>query len=360
VLLFISLGFLGIHTYNIGTSFLLFFVLAVMLAGIYYSKRDQLIILFVIIVGTLLVSWFLIKDLELTLTGGITFSGLMIGVWLLQLLSSNLLHRSLQHQKELTTKLRIEINERLNAEQKMAENNLDLEKRVRQRTAQLQAANEELQAVGYSIAHDLRAPIRAIIGLNQLVLSEHADLINQEIRDYLERTNEASSRMDSMLEGLLSLLNLGNIKPTLSQLDLSAMAEEIFSNLAQEVRTPDISFKVHPTPPTFGDPELIIELLAQLITNAINFSKQGAPVEIEFGAVGTPDQPVYFLKDNGIGIDMEYALRVFEPFTSLNQTDQYSGNGIGLTIARRIIDLHKGKIWVESEESVGSTFFFTF
>ena len=359
ILIFLALGFFGVYEFNFGTTFLLFFVLTVLLAGIYYPKSLQLAILFLIITGSIGLSWIDAKDWDLTLTGGIPFSGLLIGIWLLQQLSNNLLHRSMQHQKQLTAKLQKEVDERKTAEQKMAEVNLTLEQRVRERTAQLEAANQELQTVSYTIAHDLRAPIRAIIGLNEMVIQEHSAALDQEILDHLEKTSSASSRMDSLIEGLLSLLSLGDTELSITVLDLSAMAEGIFSGLIEDLDSSTISFTAHPTPQAKGDPVLTIELLAQLISNAIKFAKPETPLQIEFGAIDSPEKPVYYLKDNGVGIHMDYAAHIFDPFISLNQPELFPGNGIGLTIARRIVRLHQGEIWVESEESQGSTFFFS-
>ena len=359
VIIFLALGFLGVYIYNIGTTFTLFFVLAFLLAGMYYSKRFQLVILTTVLLLTIIISWVTTQDFELTLTGGITFTGLMIGVWLLQLLGNNLLRKSLQHQKDLTNQLRIEVEERINAEKKMAETNQSLEKRVEERTAQLQSANQELRSIGYSIAHDLRAPIRAIIGLNEMVVSDHSHAINPEVQGYLEKAIAASNRMNTMLDGLLNLLNLNQVEIQTSDTDLSKMADEIFRQLVEENQIPKAAMQVRPTPPARADAGLMKQALSQLIVNSITYSKPDSPLFLEFGSQNSGKKPVYFLKDNGIGFDMAYADRVFAPFTSLDPNEEFSGRGIGLTIAKRIINLHGGTIWAESQKSQGATFYFS-
>jgi signal transduction histidine kinase len=359
VLIFLTIGFLGIYNNSLATTFILFLVLAIFLSGIYYCRGTQLIILLGIIISTIGISWITTQNFDLTLTGGIPFTGLMIGIWLLQLFSNNLLTKSLQHQKDLTSQLRVEVNERLKAERKMAEINLSLEKRVSERTGQLAAANQELQSLAYSIAHDLRAPIRAIIGLNEMIISEHDDAGDENILGYLEKTISAGTRMDLMLDGLLNLLSLNEVELSISEVDLGEIAENIFNDLTRELNIQNASLDVRDSPNAQADPALMLELLTQLITNALKFAKPDSPIRLEFGFHDAAAEPAYYLKDNGIGFDMQYSEKVFDPFISLNVGDENPGDGIGLSIARRIIKLHQGKIWVESAETQGATFYFT-
>jgi signal transduction histidine kinase len=355
VMIFLALGFFGIYTFNFGTTFLLFFVLSTILSGYYYSQRTQLVILFVIMGGAAACSWISTGDLDLTLTAGITFAGLLIGVWLLQVMGNNLLQKSLRYQKELTAQLREEVKERKASEIKTAELNSSLEKRVAERTEQLINANQELYQVTYSIAHDLRAPVRAIIGLNEIVVKEHTAELDAEILKYLDKSIQAGSKIDRMLEELLYLLGLRDVEIEKTTIDLSALAERIFdrSNLQ------GTSVNILETPTAEGDFSLVSELLNQLISNAIKFSGEGSGKQIEFGALADYKNTIYYLKDNGIGISMNYTDQIFEPFISLHNQDEFQGTGIGLTIARRIVDLHHGNIWVESEQGEGSTFFFS-
>jgi len=355
VFLFLALGFFGVYAYNIGTTFLLFFVLAVILSGYYYSRLIQLIILIISIAGTFSISWITVHDWELTLTAGITFSGLLIGIWLLQLMGNNLLEKSLDYQKQLTNQLRDEVKERKAAEKSIAEMNSSLEKRVANRTRQLINANQELYQVTYSIAHDLRAPIRAIIGFDEIVATEHAAKLDPEIIGYLEKSIKAGRKIDSMLEDLLYLLSLRNVEINQSSVNLGAEADRIFNELEHH----EISLTIHDTPPAQADLTLVAELLTQLITNAITFSGEGSSKQIEFGSLRDHQKTIYYLKDNGIGISMNYADQIFYPFVNLADSDISKGNGIGLTISRRIVELHQGNIWVESKIGEGSTFFFT-
>ncbi|MEN8241869.1 MAG: ATP-binding protein [Chloroflexota bacterium] len=353
--LFLALGFFGVYAYNIGTTFLLFFILAVILSGYYYSRLTQLIIIIISIVGTFSISWITVHDWELTLTAGITFSGLLIGIWLLLLMGNNLLEKSLDYHKQLTNQLRIEVFERKTAELSIAENNISLEKRVANRTRQLITANQELYQVAYSIAHDLRAPIRAIIGFNEIIATEYAAKLDPEITGYLEKSIKAGRKTDSMLEELLYLLSLRNVELNRSNIDLGAEAIRVFNELEHQ----EISLTIHETPPAEADLSLVTELLTQLISNAITYSGNGNSKQIEFGSLRDHKKAIYFLSDNGIGINMNYADKIFDPFVNLAEPDKSEGNGIGLTIARRIIELHQGNIWVESKKGEGSTFFFT-
>jgi PAS domain S-box-containing protein len=224
----------------------------------------------------------------------------------------------------------------------------DLSRRVALRTKELEAAVKELEGFTYSVSHDLRGPLRAISAASMILREDYGDSLPQEAQDHLLRQAEAAKRMSVLIDDLLKLSRIGRQELTPENFDLSAMALEV----AEELQVVD-RVQIEPGIQAHGDPRLVRFVLLNLIENAVKFSPDGGNVR-----VGSSEQG-YFVADEGIGFEMEYAPKIFRPFERLVRNDEYPGTGIGLANAQRIVQRHGGTIWAESEPGKGSTFWFT-
>jgi light-regulated signal transduction histidine kinase (bacteriophytochrome) len=218
--------------------------------------------------------------------------------------------------------------------------------------------NKELEAFAYSISHDLRAPVRAIKGIAQLFEEEYASGMTNEEREYLTRISASSEKMNELIEGLLTLSYMGQQDLTLQKLDLSQMAEKIFA----DIRELDTSRQIHLQTPDqleiTGDRQLVTAMMTNLISNAAKFTRGCESALIEIGTETKNDRQVVFVRDNGIGFEMNYAEKLFEPFNRLNTESEIEGTGVGLAIVKRVVQRHNGQIWVESRPGEGATFYF--
>lgn len=250
--------------------------------------------------------------------------------------------------------------------------NLNLEQRVAERTAQLEATNKELEAFSYSVSHDLRAPLRSIDGFS-LALLERCTNLDEKGKHYLQRIRAASQRMGELIEDLLHLSRVTRSEMQFQTVDLSVIVNKIASELQQVQPERLVEFAIAPDITAQADPQLIRVLFENLLDNAWKFTSHNKPARIEFGKLSPkqlkflterPLSPfysseVYFISDNGAGFDMAYAARLFVAFQRLHSEDEFPGNGIGLATVKRIVLRHGGQIWAESVLDKGTTFFFT-
>lgn len=244
------------------------------------------------------------------------------------------------------------INERKRAEEKIFLLNKELEQRVIERT-------KEIESFSYSVSHDLRAPLRAISGFSEILINDYAEEADHDMKDYLNKINLASHEMHDLITDLLSLSQLSRRKLSLISFSPDALAIQVFESLKKLEDKRTINFQALNCPQVIADQNLIKLLLTNLISNAMKFSREGEIMSIEFGSLEEKDGTVFYLRDNGIGFNMAYADKIFAPFQRLHSGSKYEGTGIGLAIAYRVIQNHKGKIWVESLEGEGSTIYFT-
>lgn len=253
----------------------------------------------------------------------------------------------------------LDISERKQVERMLQNLNEELEERVRVRTQQLEKKTVELESFSYSISHDLRAPLRAINGLSQILLEEYSQDWEQDPKSLLDTIVSASQKMDRLIDGLLVLSRLGqkHLSPALT--DIGKLATQVYASQTEMTKNREITFTVQEMPQVFADQQLLETALTNLISNAVKFTQPRKHAKIEFGILRPGDMPVFYLKDNGVGFNMNYAGKLFTPFQRLESEEEFEGTGIGLTIVKRIIERHKGSIWVESEEGKGTTFFFT-
>jgi PAS domain S-box-containing protein len=251
------------------------------------------------------------------------------------------------------------IEDKNTAEKKIRQLNTDLEQRVKERTEQLQYANNELEAFAYSVSHDLRTPLRALDGFSSLLLEDYKNVVDETGRDYLERIKKASGKMGQLIEDLLNLSRISRRELTRSSVNMSALARQCADDFAKQSPHRMVRIEITPNLECQGDSNLLKIAMENLINNAFKFTNQQAYALIEFGVIYQDGKKVYFVRDNGIGFDMSYATRLFTPFQRLHNDRDFPGTGIGLVTVQRIINKHGGKIWAESIPLQGAIFFFT-
>ncbi|MGB4235418.1 MAG: ATP-binding protein [Methanoregulaceae archaeon] len=243
-------------------------------------------------------------------------------------------------------------------EEEMRRLNVELERRVSQRTTELAEATSEMEAFTYSVSHDLRAPLRAIDGYSFLLLQEKGGRLGEQERHYIDAIRQSVQQMDDLINGLLSLSRMGRVELKREWVSPGPMVREILAELHPGLEGRG-EVRVGLLPPCYADPVMLRQVYYNLISNAFKFSRHVDHPEIEIGAMAGEEPPAYFIRDNGVGFDMRYADNLFKPFHRLHTPGKYEGSGIGLTIVDRIIRRHGGRIWAESEPGKGATFFFT-
>jgi len=234
-----------------------------------------------------------------------------------------------------------------------------LEKMVELRTAELKAANQELEAFSYSVSHDLRQPLRAIDGYSEAIAEDCSEGLDDQALEYLGRIRSASGRMSMLIDSMLTLSSVTRHKLDCVPVDLSKLVTSIIAELQAEDPERKATFNITPAVMARGDERLLYIALSNLLENAWKYSSKEIQPVIEFGVLDKDDGPVFYVKDNGAGFDMKYAERLFVAFNRLHGPAEFGGSGIGLATVYRVITRHRGRIWAESELTRGSTFFFT-
>src|SRR5437879_2608414 len=235
----------------------------------------------------------------------------------------------------------------------------ELEQRVAQRTAELDATNKELEAFTYSVAHDLRAPLRHIQGFSDLLMETFASQLEPEAKKYLQRIGEGTQQMGRLIEDLLSLAQVGRQEPRLQVTGLNSLVQEVLRDLKNETENRDIRWQVGELPFVDCDPGLMKQVFYNLLSNAAKYTRPRNPAVIHIGQMSVEGQPVNFVRDNGVGFNMKYAPKLFGVFQRLHRKEDFEGTGVGLATVQRIIHKHGGRIWAEAEIDKGATFFFS-
>ena len=239
------------------------------------------------------------------------------------------------------------------------ENAAELEKRVRERTHQLEAVNSELEAFAYSVSHDLRAPLRSVDGFSQALLEDYEAQLDDMGKDFLNRIRAASQRMGNLIDDLLNLSRVTRRELTLNNVDLSQLAQAVVDDLREQTPRDNVQVKIKAFIQAECDERLMRIVLENLLGNAWKFTGNEDLAVIQFGCEHRGEEKIYFVKDNGVGFNIEYKSKLFSPFQRLHTQNEFEGTGIGLATVRRIIRKHGSTIWAESELGEGATFYFT-
>jgi light-regulated signal transduction histidine kinase (bacteriophytochrome) len=253
-----------------------------------------------------------------------------------------------------------DITERKTAEESLRQLNIELDRRVLDRTAELEAANKELEAFAYSVSHDLRAPLRHIDGFLALLQKEMGTVLEEQSRQYMETISGAAQKMGTLIDDLLSFSRMGRLSMAFRPVDLRALVGEVVRELEPDTAGRNIAWHIEELPMVTGDAAMLRMVLANLVANALKFTRPRQAAKIEIGSLNDRlFETVIFVRDNGVGFDMAHTDKLFGVFQRLHRADEFEGTGIGLANVRRIIARHGGKTWAKAEPDQGATFFFS-
>lgn len=252
-----------------------------------------------------------------------------------------------------------DVQEQRHAEAQILRLNAELEQRVQDRTAELEAANRELEAFSYSASHDLRTPLRAIDGFSRALVEDCGAQLDDTARAYLDRVCAATARMAELIDDLLRLSRVTQHDMERREVNLSELAVRIATRLAEANPQRAVQFDTQPGLYVMGDAHLLEAMLENLLGNAWKFTARSPHPAVTFGRTEQAGGPAWFVRDNGVGFDMRQAARLFRPFERLHSTREFSGTGIGLATVQRIVQRHGGRVWAEAREGVGATIYFT-
>ncbi|MEI8201152.1 MAG: ATP-binding protein [Eubacteriales bacterium] len=243
--------------------------------------------------------------------------------------------------------------------EKIVNLNSQLENRVIERTAQLESANKELEALSYSISHDLKAPLRHITGYVALLVKKYRDLFPEEGRHYIDVISLSAKEMGELIEGLLQFSRTGNIEMHKTLLNTNKIVEDLIQPTREQDTEHRIEFNIEPMPLIFADLEMIKSVWNNFIENAVKFTRKKDLAKISIGAKENEIETVFYIKDNGAGFDMNYVSKLFAVFQRLHSREEYEGTGIGLATVKKIIDRHGGRTRAEGKLGEGATFYFS-
>jgi PAS domain S-box-containing protein len=252
-----------------------------------------------------------------------------------------------------------DVTERQRAEAEIRRLNQELQRRIVSRTEQLDAVSRELEALAYSIAHDVRAPLRTIDGFSAAVLEDESDALSEDAVASLQRVRAAAQTLARLLDDLTGLSRVSRRELVRRTVDLTALAEEVALEIALENRPRSVEFVVAPDLSAEVDPMLARIVLRELLGNAWKFTAAMDVAHVEFGALETDDGRTFFVRDDGAGFDMRYAEHLFGVFQRMHPPGEFAGDGVGLTMVQRLVRRHGGRCWAEAEPGAGATFFFT-
>lgn len=253
----------------------------------------------------------------------------------------------------------LEITAQKQIEQEIRSLNEALEQRIQARTAELEAANRDLESFTYSVSHDLRSPLRGVEGYARLLQEDYASLLPAEAQDLLANILKYTHWMSTLIDALLQFSRLGRKEPNRQMVDMRQLAQSVMQRLVEHEPERQIEVHIAALPPAQADPTLIEQVWVNLCSNALKYTRPRPLARIEIGHQNSSGETAYFIRDNGVGFDMQYADRLFGVFQRLHLADEFEGVGIGLANVKRIVERHGGKVWAHAEVNRGATFYFT-
>lgn len=234
-----------------------------------------------------------------------------------------------------------------------------LEHRVQERTAELQAVNAELSSFSHSVAHDLRAPLRAISGYADILVEEKASQLDPEAREMIARMRHNATRLGRLIDDLMTFSGIGRRELHIERVDPRSLVRDVLDDLAPDMRGRHVDVDVHELPLCLADDSLVSLVFSNLLSNAVKYTRPRQIARVVVGCESRNGEDVFFVRDNGVGFDMRYAADLFGLFQRLHGKNEFEGTGMGLAIARRVVERHGGRIWAEAELDKGATFYFT-
>jgi signal transduction histidine kinase len=237
--------------------------------------------------------------------------------------------------------------------------NEELEQRIRMRTAELEAANKELEAFSYTVSHDLRVPLTSIHGYATLLIEKYSPGLDETGKNYVDKIKGAASRMSTLIDDLLALAKVSRQGLQFRDVPIDVLVKEVIREFERETNERHIQWRVGGLPHLYCDHGLMRQVFINLLSNAVKYTRRSDPPVIEIGCETVDSQDTLVIRDNGVGFDMTHAENLFAPFQRLHDEKDFEGTGIGLATVERIVKKHGGRIWAQSEPGVGSSFYFT-
>jgi PAS domain S-box-containing protein len=269
------------------------------------------------------------------------------------------LHTNANGQPAAILEVNTDITERKKAEEEIVRINVELEHRVRERTSELLAANQELEAFTYSVAHDLRAPLRHIDAFTRILVEDFGNSLPAEAQRYLENIRNGSRNMSHLVDDLLNLARVGRQELKVHPTPLTGLVQEVVADLKGETEGRKVEWHLEPLPSVECDSGLMKQVFANLLANAVKYTRPRQLAVIEVGSRSFNGDTAVFVRDNGVGFNMKYADKLFGVFQRLHRAEDFEGTGVGLATVERIIRKHGGNVWAEAAVDKGATFYFT-
>jgi signal transduction histidine kinase len=252
--------------------------------------------------------------------------------------------------------LQVEVEQRRHREDEIRKLNQQLGRRA----AELEASNKELESFAYSVSHDLRAPLRHMVGYSELLQRQASSLLDEKSQRFIRTILDSAKRMGNLIDDLLAFSRIGRAETRETEVDLEQLVKEVVAEIGQDMKSRDIAWKIGALPVCYGDRSMLKLVVVNLVSNAAKFTRMRRPAEIEIGCVdGNKEEVEVFVRDNGAGFDMQYVNKLFGVFQRLHLPEEFEGTGIGLATVQRIIHRHGGKVRGEGAVDRGATFYFS-